>query len=188
MNIFINYRRNDTKIFATIIYEKILKHINNSNVFLDIDTIEPGENFINSIIKTIDKCQLMLSLIGPNWIKQDEKYGTNIKNPHDFVQLEIHEALKRNIKIIPILINDASMPKESDLPCELHSILKFSALSINEATLETDINSFIYQLLRIKNNTFHSKEIVINKGILFLGVIFIISVFMSVILFSNIIF
>jgi hypothetical protein len=127
-NIFINYRRADSITVAFILYNKLLekKH----NVFIDKEAIPVGFDFAAYISKKIKAYDIMLTLIGNQWLTvRDDKKRLRIKNEDDHVRLELAEALQnKSIKIIPVLIDKVLMPSATDLTADLKGLTKLNAV------------------------------------------------------------
>ena len=72
-------------------------------------------------------CDTMLVIIGPNWLKVKDKSGQpRLDQPDDFVAIEIAAALARDIRVIPVLVEGARMPKASELPDSLKPLARRS--------------------------------------------------------------
>ena len=91
----------------------LVEHFRAEDVFKDVDNIEPGEDFIERITAAVGSCDVLLALIGPQWLTiTDENGQRRLDNPEDFVRLEIETALTRKIRVIPILADEARIPRE----------------------------------------------------------------------------
>jgi hypothetical protein len=66
--IFISYRREDAAGYARAIYDQLVQHFSKERVFMDVDAIEPGLPFDEAIQKAIGQCQILLAVIGRNWL------------------------------------------------------------------------------------------------------------------------
>jgi|GEM_PF-2481183 hypothetical protein len=129
--IFISYRRDDVPGYATAIYNKLRQYYSERRLFMDIDAIRPGEDFVNVIAEAISSCAIFILLIGPNWLNiTDENGNRRLDDPNDFVRIEIAEALKRNISVIPVLLHGATMPSGDDLPVEIKMLYRKQAISV----------------------------------------------------------
>jgi len=103
--IFISYRRDDSGGWAGRLYDRISQHFGRDHVFMDIDTIEPGLDFVEVIEQAVGSCDALLALIGRQWLTLTDDDGQRrLDNPEDFVRLEIAAALVRNIRVIPVLV------------------------------------------------------------------------------------
>jgi hypothetical protein len=85
---------------------------------MDIDTLEPGADFVEELQRTVTSCDVFLAILGRQWLAvKDEQGRTRISIPDDFVALEIGAALERpNIRVVPILVAGATMPRSPEIP------------------------------------------------------------------------
>ncbi|HEX8071631.1 MAG TPA: toll/interleukin-1 receptor domain-containing protein [Pyrinomonadaceae bacterium] len=130
--IFISYRRDDTAGHAGRLYDGLSARFGDDLIFMDIDQLEPGEDFVQVIEEAVGSCEILIALIGRSWLTNYDAAGRRLDNPNDFVRLEIATALARNIRVIPILVQGAQMPRPEDLPeTSYHS---HAATPMNSAT------------------------------------------------------
>src|SRR5690349_10570277 len=109
--IFVSYRRQDSSHLAGRLYDRLADRFGEDQVFMDVDTIEPGVDFAEEITRAVSACKVLLAVIGPNWLAAtDERGCRRLDDPDDFVRLEIEAALARGVRVIPILADDAVMP------------------------------------------------------------------------------
>ena len=100
--LFINYRREDTAPYAGRLYDRLSAHFGDEQVFIDIDQIEPGEDFVEAINRKVGACEIAIVLIGPNWLRATDASGKRrLDDTEDFVRMEIAAALQREIRVIP---------------------------------------------------------------------------------------
>jgi len=131
--IFISYRRDDSAGYAGRLYDRLSQHFGDDNVFMDIDTIPVGMDFVEVIEESVGSCDVLIALIGKQWLTITDAQGRRrLDNPEDFVRLEIKTALDRNILVIPALIRGASMPRSQDLPDVLQKLARRNALEISD--------------------------------------------------------
>jgi hypothetical protein len=82
---------------------------------------------------------VLIAVIGNHWlISSGAKGGRRLSNPDDFVRLEIATALKRNVRVIPVLVDGAPMPRPNDLPDDLKSLVRRQAIPINYDRFNAD--------------------------------------------------
>ncbi len=142
--VFISYRREDTSGYAGRLYDDLAKRFGKERVFMDIETLQPGLDFVASINREIGACGAILALIGPRWSSvKDPDERPRIDDPHDFVRLEIKAAITRNIRVIPVLVQNAKMPNESDLPKEIAALSRLHAFEISDSRWEFDSGRLI---------------------------------------------
>lgn len=121
--IFISYRRDDSAYIAGIIYEKLEQHFGANSVFFDINSIPLGIDFRKHISGKAGECNILLAIIGDNWINAADNQGERrLDDPADFVRLEIESALDRDIPVIPVLVGNAHMPAMIELPSSLQGL------------------------------------------------------------------
>ena len=115
--IFISYRRSDSPSEAGRIYDYLDAQFGRDFIFKDVDDIDMGDDFRQSINAAVGQCQILLAVIGKSWLTAEDAAGNRrLDNPADWVRLEIETALKRNVRVIPVLVQDVEMPQVSDLP------------------------------------------------------------------------
>ena len=99
-------------------------------------------------------CDVLIAVIGQRWLISSEAEGSRrLDNSDDFVRLEIATALKRNIRVIPVLVDDASMPRASDLPDDLKSLVRRNAVEVSHTRFSTDSERLIDALERVFEKT-----------------------------------
>lgn len=113
--IFISYRRNDSSGHTDRIYDYLCEKFSKDYVFRDIDTIEPGIDFVEAVKSEIEHCSILIVVIGDQWLTTEDEMGRRPDDPNDFVRLEIASALKKNLRVIPVLVKgqNASPPTHS---------------------------------------------------------------------------
>src|SRR5262249_42731377 len=115
-NIFINYRREDSAGHAGRLFDRLSSHFAGRG-FMDIETIERGVDFVEVIEKAVGSCEVLIVMIGREWVRLKDASGRRrLDDPDDFVRLEIASALARDIRVIPVLVEGAPMPRSEDLP------------------------------------------------------------------------
>ena len=148
--IFISYRRDDTSAYSRLLYERLAQEFGLNLVFMDVETIrEPGTDFVDAIHQGVDKCTVLLALIGKDWLSCDSDGKRRLDDPEDFVRIEIASALKRNVLVIPIVVQDAKIPVADDLPQELKILARRQALKLSHEDWDYDIGKLIDALAKI---------------------------------------
>ena len=147
--VFISYRRQDTAWPARQLYDVLVAELGADRVFKDVDDIEPGDDFVERIQSAVGSCEVLLALIGPQWLTVTDANGAKrIDDPEDFVRLEVETALTRDdVRVIPILVDNAKMPTPQQLPKELAALTRRQAVEINPVNFDTR------RLLRVLNHT-----------------------------------
>lgn len=118
--IFISYRRSDAAAEAGRIYDYLEGRFGRKAIFKDVDTIDAGDDFRERLNDAVGQCQVLLAVIGKSWLQVTNEAGRRrLDNPADWVRLEIETALRRKVRVIPILLDGVAMPAVRDLPVEL---------------------------------------------------------------------
>ena len=139
--IFLSYRRDDSSGYAGRLFDNLAERFGRERLFMDIETLEPGMDFVTGIDRAIESCGAVIAIIGPNWVRaQDSEGRRRLDNPHDFIRLEITSALTRGVRIIPVLVHHATMPPEHELPEPLHPLCRLQAYEISDNRWEFDVS------------------------------------------------
>lgn len=121
--IFISYRRDDSADITGRLYDRLVRKFGKQSVFKDVDDIPLGRDFRRALREAVGRCEVMLVVIGRQWLTvADDHRRRRLDNPGDFVRIEVESALDRNIPVIPVLVQGATMPRESDLPPSLAAL------------------------------------------------------------------
>jgi TIR domain len=129
--IAISYRRDDTAPITGRIYDRLEAVFGRDRVFMDLDSIPFGVDFRTHISESLNRCETLLVVIGPRWLGVSADGSRRIDDPTDFVRLEVSQALARDIRVIPLLIDRTEMPPSTDLPDDLKSLAFRNALRVD---------------------------------------------------------
>jgi Tol biopolymer transport system component len=142
--IFVSYRRQDSEGFTGRLYDRLAERFGAGQVFMDVDAIEPGVDFVEAINRAVAACTVLLAVIGPNWLTAtDKRGGRRLDDPGDRVRLEIEAALARDVRVIPVLAQGAIMPGREDLPESLAGLARRNALFIRHESFRTDAGRLV---------------------------------------------
>ncbi|HET7667342.1 MAG TPA: toll/interleukin-1 receptor domain-containing protein, partial [Mycobacterium sp.] len=146
--IFISYRRSDASGYAGRLYEHLAKHFGKQRVFMDIDTLQPGLDFGQALDAAVSGCDVLVALIGPNWLRATDADGNRrLDNPDDFVRLEIGAALAREgVRVIPVLVGHADLPHASALPDELKPLARRHSVELSDQRWDFDVGRLVARL------------------------------------------
>jgi TIR domain len=137
--IFISYRRDDASYPAGHLYDRISAVFPQSQIFMDVDNLDPGVDFVEAIQASVSSCDVLIAVIGKRWlVSSDEEGRRRLDNPDDFVRLEIATALKRNIRVIPVLVDGALVPRSTELPDDLKPLVRRNALEVSHERFRFD--------------------------------------------------
>ena len=145
--IFISYRREDTEGQARALCIELEDRYGEKSVFIDVDSIDPGRDFRLALRDNIGSCDALLALIGPKWLDAKSPDGRRrLDDPQDFVREEIGIALKRNVSVTPILMQNATMPSAESLPDDLKELAYRNAFEIRHAHWQADVRDLVERL------------------------------------------
>jgi hypothetical protein len=142
--IFISYRREDSAAYAGRLYDRLSAHFGADQVFMDVDDIPPGADFVDQIDAKVGSCDAMVVVIGKDWLTARNAAGQlRLSDPNDFVGLEVSLALQRGALVIPVLVGGAQMPKAEELRSDLRPLARRNALTLNDADFQRDADDLI---------------------------------------------
>src|SRR5262249_42261642 len=143
-----NYRREDSQYQAREIYNALRDVLTPEKVFMDIDSIPLGEDFVSFLEAWVARCDVLLALIGPTWLTvTDASTGQRrLDNVDDFVRIEIREGLRRKIPVVPVLLDRAPMPQANELPEDIRLLARRQSEFVEFRTLDADIARLIKRL------------------------------------------
>ncbi len=142
--IFICYRRDDSSDAAGRLYHPFKDRFGPERVFMDVDAIEPGVDFVKVVTERVGNCAVLVAVIGPKWLDIRDEHGRRrLDQPEDLVRVEIQTALSRDVRVIPLLVNNAMMPREADLPEPLRPFARRNAFTVTHATFGRDMSALM---------------------------------------------
>jgi hypothetical protein len=148
--IFISYRRDDASGYAGRLYDRLVAHFGARRVFMDVEGIEPGADFVTAIETAVGSCRVLIVVIGDEWLNiRDAEGRRRLDDPHDFIRLEVAAALARSIRVVPVLVDGATMPRGEDLPPEMQGLARRQAIAVHHQQWEASTASLIQALQRL---------------------------------------
>lgn len=148
--IFISYRRDDTRQAAGRLADDLGDALGAERIFRDIEKIELGVDFEEALNQALVNCEVMLVLIGRQWSSITDAQGRRrLEQPHDWIRTEIVTALRRGIRVVPVLVDGADLPPESELPEDLKPLVRRQALAVEDARWKSDMARLAESLSRL---------------------------------------
>ena len=139
--VFVSYRREDTRHVAGRLADRLVERF---QVFMDMDTIEPGTDFTDVIRRAVNDCDVFLSIIGTQWTTADDENGRRrLDDPNDWVVAETATALQRKVPVIPVLVDGARMPVRTELPDVLASLASRQGMTLRHESFSSDVGRLI---------------------------------------------
>jgi|GEM_PF-2036468 len=143
--IFISYRREDSQHQADRLHAALSRKMPKKNIFIDVDNIPVGVDFVRHLDQQVSQCDVLLALIGPDWLeaKNPQTGKRRLDDPKDFVRIEIASALKRGIPVAPVLLDSAPFPPENKLPEDLKALTRRNGVEVRRMTFDADAERLI---------------------------------------------
>jgi TIR domain len=139
-SVFISYRRADAPGYVRGLMSDLRNIFGSKQIFLDMEDIAAGSDFPSIIEQAVSNCELLLVIIGSNWSElRDESGQRRIEDANDFVRLEIAGALQRKIPIIPVLVENAKMPKPPELPEDIKLLSTLQGIPLTHDRWDDDM-------------------------------------------------
>jgi hypothetical protein len=137
--VFISYRRADAAGEAGRLADHLLKRFGADRVFLDIETIESGDDFVQVLQRSLQETAAVLVVIGRQWVDIRDAAGKRrLDDPADFVRQEVEAALGRGVPVVPVLVQGAPLPRAEDLPTPLAPLVRRQTATLDHAEFHAD--------------------------------------------------
>lgn len=141
--VFLSYRRADEPAFAGRIFDR-LEDALPGRVFMDVDRVAPGTVFRDVLERELRQCGVFLAIIGPQWIDVADEHGhRRLESPDDWVRMEIELAMQTGAAIVPVLVQDATVPSQDQLPPTLHTLFDHNVARVGHARFQADVEGLI---------------------------------------------
>jgi hypothetical protein len=145
-SIVISYRREDSQGITGRIFDRLEGHYGQGHVFMDIDNIPYGIDFREHLQETLNRCDILIVVVGPRWFGLNEEGQPRLFEEADWVRIEVGSALAKKVPVVPLLVEGARMPKPNELPEDLRGFAFRQA-----ATLDTGVDFRVHMERLIKS-------------------------------------
>lgn len=147
VHVFLSYRRGDVGGYAGRLTDALVQRLGPKSVFQDVTAIAPGQDYTAVIDRALDDCDAALAVIGPGWLRASTSQGEpRLFEDDDYVRLELGRALKRNIRVVPVLVGGTSLPTAADLPDDLRGLAQRQAVVLHDETWHQDVEGLVRSL------------------------------------------
>jgi hypothetical protein len=148
--IFISYRREDSAGYAGRLRESLERRLGKGAVFRDVDALEPGQDFVDTIAIRLRDANACLVLIGREWLDAEDASGRRrLEQQNDYVRLEIATALEQpQMRVVPVLVEGTRMPATEQLPETIQGLARRQAVSLRDESWDEDVKRFVIALDR----------------------------------------
>jgi O-acetyl-ADP-ribose deacetylase (regulator of RNase III) len=137
--IFVSYRLQDHPVYAALLDRELGRRFGPDTVFLAPRSIPPGADFLEAIVTAVRSSAVLIAVIGPNWLSPPGP-----RRPYagvdDWVRREIAEALAAGVRVVPVLVGDAGLPVESELPPDIVALARCQSVRLGDDTLMSDVD------------------------------------------------
>lgn len=117
---------------------------------MDVDALEPGVDFVERIEAAVGSADALIVVIGRDWLTARDADGARrLDDPDDFVRIEVASALRRRIRVIPILVGGAVMPRTEELPPVLADLARRNALVMSDLDWKSGTERLVTTLERV---------------------------------------
>jgi hypothetical protein len=143
--VFICYRRELDAGWAPWLYDRLADRFSPDRIFMDLDSIAAGDDFAEVITQSVASCRVLIAMIGKGWSGATDADGRQrLADPADFVRLEIESAFQHGVRVIPLLVEGATMPPPADLPDSLAPLVSRQALTLTGVHRKYDAEQLIH--------------------------------------------
>ncbi len=144
-SVFISYRRSDVPHAAARLHEHLARRFGDGVVFRDHEDIPLGSDFARAIFESVSHCDCLLAVIGPGWhdARNAQTQQRRLDDAQDFVRAEIEEALRLHKRVLPVLLQGASMPSPAQLPPTLSKLSLLNALEVRDGSFDDDFKRLL---------------------------------------------
>lgn len=142
--IFISYRRSESSKDARAVYERLCRDFGEQKVFIDLEGIAPGDDFVELLEHHLEGCEVLVAVIGPGWASaRNEQGALRLFEPDDFVRTELRTALGRGIKVFPVLVDGAPPLRAEQLPDDLQALVRRQAIALDYRRFNADVKQLV---------------------------------------------
>jgi TIR domain/Pentapeptide repeats (8 copies) len=154
--VFISYRRSDSPANAGRLYDRLANWLGEENVFMDVDSIGLGVDFADEVDRLLGSCSIMIVIIGRAWLDaHDEDGRKRLDDPDDWVRLEVSHGLANGVRVIPVLVDGATMPSRDQLPEDIKPLARRNAHRLSHAQFGSDL----LELFNVIKNEIYKVEL-----------------------------
>ena len=148
--LFLCYRREDTQDAAGRLHDRLVDAYGSDHVFMDIDSVPLGMDFVNHVTEQISSCSGVIVMVGRHWLTVTDTRGRRrLDLDDDLVRAEIAAALERNIPVIPVLVQDATVPAADDLPPNIKPLSRRNGINLTGPAWKAGLERLIKELDRV---------------------------------------
>lgn len=134
--IFVSHRRDDAAYVARMLYDRLVQRFGVAGVFMGTEAIPLGVDFRDYIERTVGSCSVLIAVVGPEWLCPVGSGGHY--QIDSLVHVEIATALRRNIRVIPVLVEGGTLPRPEELPPDIAGLGTRAGIELRYQSFEAD--------------------------------------------------
>jgi uncharacterized membrane protein YhaH (DUF805 family) len=149
--VFISYRRSDSQHATGRLFSRLApRYLAEADIFMDVEAIAAGADFKAALDDQLRHCKVCLVMIGPDWLATGTDGKRRVDSEGDFVRMEAATALaRRDIRVIPVLVDNARMPSEAELPEPLKALSRLNAVHLTHERFDADGDALAGKVLSV---------------------------------------
>jgi non-specific serine/threonine protein kinase len=152
--VFISYRRDDAPGHAGRLFDALTDALGDAAVFMDVEAIPVGADFVAHIDDAVAGCRVFLAVIGPRWLTAELPDGRRrLDLDDDYVRREIAAALSSQVLVIPVLVQGARMPPPAALPPAVSALATRNAIELSDGRWRSDVDRLIATITGVPDST-----------------------------------
>jgi hypothetical protein len=145
--VFINYRGEDSRSYSALLYMELVRQFGDEYVFLDAESIPAGVDFVRELLGRVRSARVLLAVIGPRWLTvMDDTGRRRIDDPTDWIRRELTEAFTAGVRVIPMLTDQAELPREDQLPADIAALSRCQYRHLRDREPTTDLARIVTDL------------------------------------------
>lgn len=137
--VFVNYRSRNSDWAAERLHEALIARFGKRRVFLDDKVVRPGQSFPDGISAGLRDCEVLLTVIGHDWLTTPSSGGLTIHAEHDWVRVEIAGALAAGLHVIPVYLDGAARLRADQLPDDIATLATLRGLDLRRGDLRDHV-------------------------------------------------
>jgi SIR2-like protein/TIR domain-containing protein len=150
-SVFISYRRSDASAAGRQLSGALKDRFGDENVFFDVEDLDLGTQWQTEITRRIREADVVLAVIGPRWVSLADERGRRLvldSRDEDVLRIEIETALRDGALVVPVLVDDASMPIRETLPRPFRPLTDLEAATLRNTSWDQDVEDLLEDLER----------------------------------------
>jgi hypothetical protein len=155
MRLFISYRRDDSaahvRALAEALKDATVKD-EASELFVDVDHIPLGSNFVKDTTAAIKGSDVVLAVIGRHWLGNNAR---RLEEANDPVRIELRTACETNTPVLVVLVDGGRQPS-SALPADIRTLTSSEVVELRDDRFDEDVDRLTRAIGRFERRSPHA--------------------------------